>query len=146
MMRLPIGLLLPSLVVALSAALVGPSLVAGPSGEPMLVAAPRQNLLQPASFDGAACASTFLSDGEQAAGEEAAGLRVMAVMMRDGRDEVSVAIREIPVEDQAPAATLVVVIDASGNVRFAGPAGELSELAEEALNSACGEAAAPGSI
>jgi hypothetical protein len=39
-----------------------------------------------------------------------------------------------------------VVIDASGNVRFAGPAGKLSELAEEALNSACGEAAAPGSI
>jgi hypothetical protein len=146
MMRLPIGLFLPGLVVGLSTALVGPSLVAGPSGEPMLVAAPGQSLLRPASFDGAACASTFLSEGEQDAGEDSAGLRVMAVMMRDGRDEVSVAIREIPIEGNAPAATLVVVIDANGEIRFAGPAGELTELAEQAVDSACGEAAAPGSI
>jgi hypothetical protein len=145
MMRLPFGLLLPGLVVGLSAALVGPSLVAGPSGEPMLVAAPGQRLLQPASFDGD-CASTVLPENELNAGGKTAGLRVMAVMMQDGRDGVSVAIREIPVEEHVPAATLVVVVDANGKIRFAGPTGELTELAEEALDSACGEAAVPGSI
>ena len=80
MIRLLLGSALPVLGLGAAATLLSPDLLTGPRGEPMMMAAPaRSPRLQPASFDGDACAPTLLfADPSDPRAPSHSGMRIMA--------------------------------------------------------------------
>ena len=109
---------LPVLAVAGTAAvLVGPSLIAGPRGEAMVVAsADDAAKLQPANVKPADCGA----------------LRLVALTFEAGAKRVSMTLREVAPDDAAPHGALLLVLDPAGEVvgvsradAFGGVAGAL---------------------
>jgi hypothetical protein len=93
---------LPVLAVAVAAAaLVGPSLIAGPGGEAMVVATgDRAAKLQAASFKPADCGA----------------LRLVALTFEARGERVSMTLREVAPDDAAPRGALLLVLDPAGEV------------------------------
>ena len=136
MIRVVLGSALPILgVVAVAAALVGPSLVAAPRGEPMLVASGEDAArLQPASFQPAECAS----------------LRLLALALDTGPEGVHFALRPVSVDAPAPAGALLIVLGPAGEIVGVSPAGAFGDAAAAMLSAGCyGEtekAPVPGAV
>jgi hypothetical protein len=93
---------LPVLAVAGAvAALVGPSLIAGPRGEAMVVAAEDDAAkLEPASVKPADCGA----------------LRLVALTFEAGAARVSMTLREVAPDDPALHGALLLVLDSAGEV------------------------------
>ena len=126
-----------AVVAALVAApLVGQGILAAPGGEAILVATDRN--LHKASFDGGCSPATV---AELAPGRADAA-QVVAFTLTGAGGNVSVLVREVPAGDSLAGATLVVLLDETGGVLFAGNADAL----DEAHASSCGERLQVGSI
>jgi len=102
MIRGVVGSVLPVLAVAgAAAALVGPSLIAGPRGEAMVVATGDDAAkLHPASFKPVDCGA----------------LRLVALTFGAGAERVSMTLREVAADDAAPHGALLLVLDPAGEV------------------------------
>jgi len=122
----------PVLGLGIAASLVGPDLLAGPRGEPLLVAMANEPTIELAKFEGDACASALLlADGGAASGETPV---TNVVAVRYGSDGIRVAVETFG----ANGATLVLVFDAAGRLVGAGdPAALDFDAAQSALEDEC---------
>ena len=140
MIRLVFGSALPVLGLGAAAALLGPDLLTGPRGEPLIVAAPDQAMLQPASFDGEACASSsIVPEGD----EPGHGLRIITFALPAETDDTAVAVEDYPGPGAIPK-TVVLVFDKDGRIVAAGDPLSLQVQAAMALAD-CIEAPEPDS-
>ena len=114
---------LPVLGLGLAGASIGPDLLTGPRGEPMVVA-PVDPAFQLASLDGGTCGSTMLlAYGPVAASPETQSAPVVMALRLDASGH-PVEIEQIPVGD-ITVGTFVFVFDASGRIIAAGyPSGK----------------------
>ncbi len=112
MIRLLLGSALPIVGLGLVAAFAGPDLVTGLQGTPMIVAGADQPRLEPARFDGEACAAASLFRGAPAAEHERARMRIVAVALGpDGQDF------EVAIENPGNASeTITLLFDESGRL------------------------------
>ena len=79
MIRILLGSALPVLGIGAAATLLSPDILTAPRGEPLVMVAPADAALQPASFDGDACASTLLfADPFDPRAPTRSGMRIMA--------------------------------------------------------------------
>jgi len=136
----------PAALAALAAApLVGAGIISAPGGEAMMVAT-SYGPLHKASFDGD-CAPARLTKGGRLDLADAAGIRVVALNLREGDGSVAVTLREVPAGGSLAGATLLFLFDASGKVLFAGDAAALAaEATGEEFALDCAQAKAPGSV
>jgi hypothetical protein len=119
MIRVAVGTALPILGLGLGVALIGPDLLAGPRGEPLMIADAANDMIEPASFDGDACASALLLAGPL--GEDLSARPVGRILaLRLGAADAPVAMQEIPVADEAGGSTIVLVFDDAGRLLAAG--------------------------
>ena len=95
MIRLLFGTAFPVLGLGFAAAILGPDLLTGPRGEPMIIAGVDEATLQAASFDGTACPSTLLFAGPLGAGDEA-GANIVAFALRTGERGIAVEVEDFP--------------------------------------------------
>jgi hypothetical protein len=120
MIRILFGSALPILGLGAATALLGPDLLTGPRGEPLVVAAPSTPVLQEASFDGTACPFPLIlgEDFEWADRmRPAAGAHVVTLAFRAGTDGAPVAVVEMGVKHaRAADAALVLVFDEEGRI------------------------------
>jgi hypothetical protein len=123
MIRGIVGFAVPVVGVAMAAAaLVGPSLVAGPRGEAIVVAASGAVAeLQPASFKPADCGA----------------LRLVALTFESGAEGVSMALQEIAPDESAPRGALLLVLDPAGEVVGVNPADAFGRTAGALLALGC---------
>lgn len=122
MIRILLRSALPVLGIGLAGASVGPALIAGPTGEPLLVSAPDLATLQEASFRSEECAlPLLLSEMDAAAGQpiDLSGRRIVAVLHR-GTEGIAVAMGRIRQQSAEDGATLVLVFDETGRLIAAG--------------------------
>ncbi len=120
MIRILFGSALSVLGLGAAATVLGPELVTGPRGEPLVVAAPQDAALQQASFDGAACASTLILDEEDllhATPAQAAtgGVHVVTLAFRSGVDGPSM-VMEPGETDTGDGMGFVLVFDGAGRI------------------------------
>jgi hypothetical protein len=121
MKRVLLGSVLPVLTLGLAAAFVGPSLFEGPRGEPIrVVSAETFPGIQLTDLEGETCASILALGDGVASG--APGIRIVALTLGSDGYQVSVDLREVPVEDAAAGTTLVLLLDSSGHLVAAGEA------------------------
>ncbi len=87
MIRILVGSAIPVLGLGAATALLGPDLVTGPRGAPLVVAAPPAAAFQEASFDGTGCALPLVLHGEEEGPAEAVkqGTRTRMVTLAFGR-------------------------------------------------------------
>jgi hypothetical protein len=111
MIRTLVASALPVLGVGAAIALVGPDLIAGPTGEPLRVASHEGSMLHPASFDATSCTSALL-----AGADDAAGTRIVAFT----EDAGFVVVVETPHQVGSANETLVLIFNASGRLIAAG--------------------------
>jgi hypothetical protein len=119
MIRALLASALPVLGVGMAVAFVGPDLIAGPRGEPLRVAGPDAALLQPASLEAEACASTLLLPPD---GRLDSGPQTRVVALSDAMGFI-VAVEGVP--HGAADGTLILVFDESGRLLAAGDPGAL---------------------
>lgn len=114
MIRSLLGSALPILGLGAAAALLGPDLLAGPRGAPLVVAAPPAATLQKASFDGSACALPLTLEQDLLLGAEA-GVHVVTLALRHGPDGASFAVENGVAGGDADAA-LILAFDDAGRI------------------------------
>jgi hypothetical protein len=131
--------------LGVAAALFGPDLLAGPRGEPMIVAAPNEATLQAATFDGKACPSTLLFAGSPDGGVEPgfAGTRIVAFALRSGENDVAVAIEDFPGGSVKPSGTIVLVFNDEGHLLAVGDPASLHLPAGDKIARNCPPDIAP---
>jgi hypothetical protein len=117
MIRILLGSVLPVLALGSAATLFSPDILTAPRGEPLVMAAPGDAALQPASFDGDTCASTLLLADPHA--PTGSGMRVMAFAVPTSPNDVAVAVEDFP-RAPAPPRIVVLVFDESGKLVSAG--------------------------
>jgi hypothetical protein len=116
MIRALLTVAAPVAVMALAAVpLAGAGLLSGPAGEPIMVAA-APGPLHRASFEGCVSSSTA-----------ADATRIVAFTLTGRDGGISVAVRQVPHGGSVAGATLVVLMDAEGNVVFAGDAADAGD-------------------
>jgi hypothetical protein len=143
MIRVLLGSALPLIGLGVAAAMLGPDLVTGPRGEPMIMAAGDQASLQAATFDGKACPSALLfADPSEAGAPAPGGTRIVAFALRSGTNDVAVAIEDFSGGDRAKK-TVVLVFDAEGNLIAAGDPALLPPPAGEEVASDCATGSTP---
>ncbi|MGH6923081.1 MAG: hypothetical protein ACRED5_04860 [Propylenella sp.] len=126
MIRILFGSALPILGLGAAAVLLGPDLVTGPRGEPLVVAAPSAPVLQEASFDGAACSFPLILGEDFELVDRmkaAAGAHVVTLAFRAGADGAPVAVVEMGVK-RSDAAIVLVFNDEGRIVAVARPPSE----------------------
>ena len=104
--------------LGLTAMLLGPDLVTGPRGEPMIVDAPAEATLQQASFDTTACPSPLMLDDEAVFADQAppgVGIHVVTLAFRYTADGASMLVEHGVTHPDADAA-LVIVFDDQGRI------------------------------
>ena len=145
MVRALLTLSAPLAVAALAAApLVDAGILSGPAGEPIVVDASPQHL-QRASFDGH-CTPLPLGKAAKPDLLAESGVRVVALTLSEADSDLSVAAHEVRAGGSLKGATLVLLLDSTGHVLFAGDAAAVST---EAWRSGCTDAPAgksPGAI
>ena len=148
MIRALLTLSAPLAVAALAAVpLVDAGILSGPAGEPIVVDTNLSHL-QRASFSGH-CAPLPLAEADGRNRPDASHIRVVALTLRDGESDISVTVREVPAGGSLAGATVVLLLDASGQILFAGNEAALAvDMADEEFASGCAEASAkaPGSV
>jgi len=113
MIRLIAGATLPLLGLATAAFLVGPDLVAGPRGDPLLVAAAPPAEFQLANMDAAKCAPLVAAaDGRAIELIGADGRRIVAITLRTGRSGVAGAAPD----EAAKRPPLLIILDEEGRL------------------------------
>jgi hypothetical protein len=116
--RILFGSALPILGLAAAAMLVGPDLVTGPRGEPMIVASPAEATLQQASFDTTVCPTPLLLDDEALLADQAepdVGTHVVTLAFRYTADGASMLVEDGATHPDADEA-LVIVFDDQGRI------------------------------
>jgi hypothetical protein len=144
MIRILFGSALPVLGLGAAVALLGPDLITGPRGEPLIVAAPGVATLQEASFDGAACAFPLILDGEYRPAdpaELAAGAHVVTLAFRRGPHGTSVVIEKGATNPQADEAILLVFDDGGRIVAVTRPPSARERMLADAYADCLGSAA-----
>ena len=137
MIRTLVASALPVLGVGAALALVGPDLLAGPTGEPLRVASPQAAMIQPASFDASSCASTLL-----AGGGDTVSTRIVAF----SEDAGFVVAIEAPQQAGSAGETLILIFDEAGRLIAAGDPGAMeTDPAGAALIDDCIHQPAPDS-
>jgi hypothetical protein len=115
MIRILFGSALPILGLGVATALLGPDLVTGPRGEPLMVAGPKAASFQQASFDGAACGFPLVLGEEALPSADptmpTADTHVVTLAFRSGADGVSIAIERGATNPDADEALLLVFDD-----------------------------------
>ena len=133
MIRVLLGSALPVLGLAAAASFLGPDLLSGPRGEPLVMVTPDQAVLQPASFDGSACNSTLVfADPADGASAAQLGIRIVVFALPTESDDVAIAVEDIPIAPAAPK-TVVLVFDEAGRLLSAGDPTSLQVQAAAAL-------------
>lgn len=129
MIRVLLGSALPVLGIGAAAAFLGPDLLTGPRGEPLIVAAPDQAMLQPASLKGDSCAATLHLAGVP---DDSSGTRVVVLTLPSEPDDVAVAVEDFPRLPAAPK-TVMLVFDEAGRLIAVGDPRTLQMQAAAAL-------------
>ncbi len=141
MIRILLGSALPIFGLGVAAAVLGPDLVTGPRGEPLIMAAPGEARLQAASFDDDACATKVpFADSSNAA---AAGTRIIAFALRSGADDVAVAVEDFPNGAATARETVVLIFDETGRLIAAGNPASLDMRQAAAPSTDCVETPEP---
>ena len=137
MIRLAVGSAFSILGLGLGVALIGPDLLAGPRGEPLMIAGAANDMIRPASFEGETCADALLLAGPL--GDDLSARPVGRILaLRLGDAETPVAMQEIPVAADAGGSTIVLVFDDAGRLLAAGePAATHLDPAQAALMEEC---------
>ena len=137
MIRVAVGSALPILGLGLGVAFIGPDFLAGPRGEPLMIAGAANDMIESASFDGEACANALLLAGPL--GEDLSQRPVGRILaLRLGDAETPVVMQEIPVAADAAGSTIVLVFDDAGRLLAAGePAATHLDPAQAALMEEC---------
>lgn len=143
MIRLVLGSALPVLGLGAAAALLGPDLLTGPRGEPLILVAADQAILQPASFNGEACVSMPVFSAPSETDQAGSGIRVFAFTLPADTDNTAVAVEDFPRAGAIPK-TVVLVFDKDGRIVAAGDPLSLQVQAAMALAD-CIEAPEPDS-
>lgn len=118
MIRILFGSALPVLGLGAAAMLLGPDLVTGPRGEPMIVDAPAEATLQQASFDTTACPTPPMLDDEALFADQVelgVGMHVVTLAFRHTADGASMLVEQgvtHPYADEA----LIIVFDDQGRI------------------------------
>ncbi len=129
MIRILFASALPVLGLSAAAALLGPDLLTGPRGEPLVVAGPSMGAFQPASFDGTACSYPLVLDATLPLAdpaEAAEGSQAVTLAIRYDANRMSMVIEKGVTSPKADAA-LVLVFNEEGRIVSAGPAPSLRE-------------------
>ena len=125
MIRILLGSVLPVLALGSAATLFSPDILTAPRGAPLVMAAPGDASLQPAKFDGDACASTLLfADPSDPQAPRNSGMRIMAFAVPASPNDVAVAVEDFP-RAPAPPRTVVLVFDENGRLVSAHDSGAL---------------------
>lgn len=110
MFRIVFGSALPVLSLGIAASFLGGGILNPPRGEPLVVAAPADARLQPASFDGEGCPSPLFFDETPALRHGFVGFAV-----RSSGEGIQVFVEDV--RGGAPAQeTIVLVFDAEGRL------------------------------
>jgi len=119
MIRILVGSAIPVLGLGAATAFLGPDLVTGPRGEPLIVAAPPAAAVQDASFDGTGCAFPLLLQEEEGLPAEAAkqGADTRVVILAFGRGPAGPWIEvERGLTDPDAEIAAVLVFDGGGRI------------------------------
>jgi hypothetical protein len=142
MIRIVFGSALTVLGLGAAAALLGPDIVAGPRGEPLVVVAPDGAALQQASFDGTACAFSLILDEEDLlrsapAQLAAGGTHVVTLAFRTREDGTSMILARGEAEPgEGPA--FILVFDDAGRILSAAPTrSERERMLSDAYAAGC---------
>lgn len=133
MIRVLLGSALPVLGIGAAATLLSPDILTGPRGEPLVMVAPADAALQPASYNGDACASTLLfADPSDPHAPTHSDTRIVAFALPSGPNDVAVAVEDFP---RAPAEprTVVLIFDEAGRLVSVGDANALGIQAAAGL-------------
>ncbi len=115
MIRMLFGLALPILGLGAAMVLLGPDLLSGPRGAPIVVAAPSDATLQKASFDGTACALPLAAEQELLLDQPEAATHFVTLALRYGPEGASVTV-ENGVAGAAADAAVVLAFDAERRI------------------------------
>jgi hypothetical protein len=96
-------------------AYLGPDLVTGPRGEPLIMAKSPDAMLKPANFAAGACEPTLLYSRVAASGG-----RIVAFSFRPDSENVAVAVEDYVDPAHKPAETVILVFDKDGALVAAG--------------------------
>lgn len=106
---------LPILGLGAAVVLLGPDMVTGPRGEPMVVAAPQAAALQDASFDGEGCALPLTLERGALPHDKADAAHMVTLAVRYGVGGPAVTIEKGTPAPDADAA-LVLLFDDDGRI------------------------------
>lgn len=127
MIRILLGSALPVFGLGAAAMLLGPDLVTGPRGEPMIVESPEAATFQPASFDTTVCPTPLLLDNEAVLADEAnpaVGVHTLTLAFRYDSGGVQMLFDEDASGTDADDALVIVFDDAGRILTVDQPAGE----------------------
>ena len=113
MIRILLGSAAPILGLGTAIALLGPDLVTGPRGEPLMVSSPASLALQPAHYDGEACARSLALEADILRAQP--DVHVVTLALRHGPDGASVAM-EYGVAGVEADAALILIFDEDGRI------------------------------
>ena len=113
MIRVLLGSALSVLGIGAVASL-GPTLLSGPRGEPLVMTAPDQPTLQAANYDGDACGSTLVF-ADPADTQHPSGARIVVFSLPANEHEVALAVEDFPHAPAEPR-TVVLVFDEAGRL------------------------------
>jgi hypothetical protein len=130
MIRIALGLVVSALGVSAAAIAIGPNLFAGPRGEPLVMMAPDQPMVQAARYDGDACGPTLIL--EDPTGAEHSGARIVVFSLPTDSDDVAVAVEDFPRAPAAPRA-VVLIFDEAGRLISADDSSSLEVAAGDCL-------------
>ena len=113
MIRILLGSAAPILGLGAATALLGPELVTGPRGEPLMVSSPASLALQPVHYGGAACAQSLALEADILLAQP--GVHVVTLALRYGPDGASFVVENGVAGAEADAA-LVLAFDGDGRI------------------------------
>ena len=113
MIRVLLGSAAPLLGLGAAIALLGPDLVTGPRGEPLVVSSPARLALQPVLYEGDSCARSRALEADILRAQPA--MHVVTLALRYGPDGASIAVESGVAGAEADAA-LVLAFDGDGRI------------------------------